>query len=541
MIISRYLDVATFRSEASKLKATTSSLDDKDLERLEKQGSLIPRLRLHYPDEIERRWWADSHPEEQVVGALEPDGQRWQDANDLEKGRQIWGWRWYKLDPSTTPYVLDNPEDRFRPFLENPAEKGYEPWNNFRVVVTAVDGDEIYKNDTIITYYSSWQILQFAEVVNMGIRVFMNLLKLDDWPSEEQIAAAPRSMSFLPAHAMRGFGEHAPAFDAIVWFAEEADQGYLYITRKDNGRRLLTDRERDEVERIRQWAMSETQKRHNIGPSELLAAVRFLCEQWAEWTEQGRPLIADAYKAIATRGIQLARLMTRTTLDEYRDLVGYAGGYFKPILDVMWPDWEVEQRQKAKYVLVGFRREKSLLKAEFSDELVDKFLDFIETNNLHGFYWRLESFHRHAFKGNDFSREGLKGDVQGMGVVLEHIVSTLGGSRTQLNEKFKELWANDPDVIKLLKNNEVMKIGQGKTIDLDWFEARNSLSLPEQTAADLAICYAIRGGAHRVIEESNPLKLEHMMLIMLRAAVKTFDAVMKAKASKGNDTHSKPD
>ena len=72
-----------------------------------------------------------------------------------------------------------------------------------------------------------------------------------------------------------------------------------------------------------------------------------------------------------------------------------------------------------------------------------------------------------------------------------------------------------------------MKIGDASTIDLDWFEARNCLSLQEQTAADLAIAYAIRGGAHRVIEETNPMKLERMMLILLRAAVKTFDAAPK--------------
>ena len=117
--------------------------------------------------------------------------------------------------------------------------------------------------------------------------------------------------------------------------------------------------------------------------------------------------------------------------------------------------------------------------------------------------------------------------MQGLAVVLEHIASALGAKRPQLNEKFKELWKSDPAVLKLLKNNTVMRIGQGKTIDLDWFESRKNLSLPEQTAADLAICYAIRGGAHRVIEQTNPLKLERMLLIMLRAAVKTFDAAKK--------------
>ena len=85
-------------------------------------------------------------------------------------------------------------------------------------------------------------------------------------------------------------------------------------------------------------------------------------------------------------------------------------------------------------------------------------------------------------------------------------------------------------MLKLLNNNSVMKIGNGMTIDLDWFETRNGLSLPEKTAADLAIAYAIRGGAHRVIEATNPMKLERMMLILLRAAMKTFDTATKELA-----------
>ena len=136
----------------------------------------------------------------------------------------------------------------------------------------------------------------------------------------------------------------------------------------------------------------------------------------------------------------------------------------------------------------------------------------------------MESFNHHSFEGNEHSLEGLKGDVQGMAVIVEHIASALGAKKDQLRDKFKELWANDAAVLKLLKDNAVMKVGNGKGIDLDWFDARDLMDEPERAAADLAIAYAIRGGAHRTIDETNPLKLERMMLILLRAAVKTFAA-----------------
>src|SRR3546814_8132655 len=81
-----------------------------------------------------------------------------------------------------------------------------------------------------------------------------------------------------------------------------------------------------------------------------------------------------------------------------------------------------------------------------------------------------------------------------MGVVLEHIASALGATRQQLNEKFKELWASDSAVLKLLKSNVVMKVGQGKTIDLDWFEARNKRRSEEHTSelqSLMRISYAV--------------------------------------------------
>ena len=267
--------------------------------------------------------------------------------------------------------------------------------------------------------------------------------------------------------------------------------------------------------------------------------MRFLCEQWAHWADEGRPLIADAYKTIAAEGVRLTCLVTGQTVDKLRDEIGHAGGYFKPIMDVIWPDRAVEQREYARRVLVGYARESALLRAEFSEELVDRFLDFIDNQSLQGFYWRLEFFHRHVFDGNDHALEGLKGDVVGMSVMLEHITLSLGAKRQQLFEKFKELWVGDPAVSSFLKDSKVRDVSQGKTIDLEWFENRNRLGVSNQIAADLAIAYAIRGGAHRIVNERNQLRLERMMLILLRAAVRTFDAARSSKVLERRDRDNK--
>lgn len=525
MRMSRYLDAKAFLDEVKALKVTHGHVSDTVLERLEEQRSLIPRLRLHYPDPIERRWWAQGHEGHDVGGEHEPDGQRWDDANALEQARQNWRW---EIDPTVTRHPLDDPEARFLPFIEHPAERPFVAWRDYRVTVNAEGAKPFYTSQTVVTYYSSWQLLQYAEVATMGVTALMNLFEFTGWPSAEAVAAAPQSYSVMPIHAMRGFAEHRAALDAMVWFAEEATKGYEFATRAGHHRRLISAEEGAEIMRTRLWAAEQARVRHGVDDAQVLAANRFLFEQWAQWEGDGRPLIAGAYKAIAAQGVRLACLTGNVTVDEYRDRVGLAGGYFKPIMDVIWPNWALEQRDDVRRVLVSYRREDTLLQADFSDALVDRFLDFIEAKGLHGFYWRMESFNHHSFEGNDYSLEGLKGDVQGMAVIVEHIASALGAKKDQLRDKFKELFKGDPAVLKLLKDNQVMKVGNGKGIDLDWFDARNLLGVPEQTAADLAIAYAIRGGAHRTIDETNPLKLERMMLILLRAAVRTFAAAAPA-------------
>lgn len=109
-----------------------------------------------------------------------------------------------------------------------------------------------------------------------------------------------------------------------------------------------------------------------------------------------------------------------------------------------------------------------------------------------------------------------------MALVVEHTAAALGARRSQLDDKFKELWATNRPVMKLLKDNRFMKIGDGRLNDLDWHEERQAGGSHERVAADLAIAYAIRGGAHRAIAGDDPLNLERMMLILIRAAVSTF-------------------
>ena len=137
----------------------------------------------------------------------------------------------------------------------------------------------------------------------MGVVSFLNLLAIADWPSDGEILLPHRAQcQFKPVHAMRGFRKHARTLDAIIWFAEEAHRGYCFATRHDHSRRLISLEEEQEITRTRAWAAEQAQKRYDVGPPQLLAAIRFLCGQWADWSHEGRPLLAGAYKGVAALG-----------------------------------------------------------------------------------------------------------------------------------------------------------------------------------------------------------------------------------------------
>lgn len=365
----------------------------------------------------------------------------------------------------------------------------------------------------------------------MGVLSFINLEESGPRPSPDLIASAPGIVSWEPIQAMRDFRQNRRTLDAVVWFAEESARGYMFATRQESGRRLLDDVERDEILRTRRWAAAQARRRYRVTKAALVSCIRMLAERWAHWTHEGRPLIAGAYKSFLAEAVRLTLSSTRHDYASLREAVGRAGGYLKPIFDVIWKDWSAEQRDDLRRILASMGRPDGIVKASFSTDLVERFLDFVEANNLHSLYWHLESINRHAFKGNDYSLEGLKADVQGMALVVEHIASALGATRQQLRDKFKELWASDKAVLAGLKDNKLMKVGNGAGIDMAWHAAQQGQGRIREICADLAISYAIRGGAHRMIKENNPLALERMSLILLRAAMRTFEVAESQRLS----------
>jgi hypothetical protein len=196
---------------------------------------------------------------------------------------------------------------------------------------------------------------------------------------------------------------------------------------------------------------------------------------------------------------------------------------------VIWPDWAAEEKKRVRSVLKS-----SVSKEQFSgvDETdIDAFVDFLAAEGLEAFFWRLNSFNSHVFRGNEYSLKGMKSDLQGMAVAVEHVVAALGGTSTQLYEKFRQLW-RDPEVLEILYRGDVEQLMRQKRLAENWPALKERIDALRvdragHIAADLVMAYRIRGGVHQILPEDDDWELELQFVGLMRAALLTFVEVRR--------------
>ncbi|TYL85808.1 hypothetical protein [Bradyrhizobium cytisi] len=225
----------------------------------------------------------------------------------------------------------------------------------------------------------------------------------------------------------------------------------------------------------------------------------------------------------------MARQLDGMTFEEVRDRVGNSGGRFKPILDVIWPSWTEQEKDRLCLTLKASITNKNI--EGLSEADIQAFAGFLADEGLSAFFWRLKSFEDHVFRGNEFALEGMRSDLQGMAVAVEHVVAALGGTETQLYEKYKQVW-KDPEVLGILKRGNVSPLARQERLAQHWPALKAQIdALRKETggavAADLVIAHRIRGGVHTILPEDDQFELEALFLTLMRAAVFTFVEVRR--------------
>lgn len=530
------MDVRKFTRELEALRAFRGEhVGSNLLEALEKSRLLIPQIRIRYPDPVARRFWAEAHDERmhQLKLPMEPDSPRWENAVELSN-RIYRGRNRSAYGPSVHP--LDKPEPHFAEFIQYPAMMDFEPWLDTRIDVSNDVYPELLDNGNVETYYTTWQILVAAEVADAGVHFRINLADDDIFHAVQEAlhnGLAPAnsfSLNFLPVHVARDFAQNEPALNAVVWFAEECEYTLTEILKGQGGGRFrLSEQQETTYQQACRDAAKAATNQYQISTDELVALCRLLARRWLDWNRQGRPLIADAYKDFLGESVQLTKLIGDLTFVEIRDRVEHASTRGRPILDEIWPNWSEREKDRVRLTLKAALKQQDT--NDVSEADIDAFVNFLEERGLEAFFWRLNSFESHAFRGNEFALEGMKSDLQGMAVAVEHVAGALGGTETQLYEKFKQLWRN-PNVLRLLKRVDISSLARQKR---NWAEFKVQLEALRQeqggkTAADLVLAYRIRGGVHTTLPEDDQFELQGLFVALMRAAVLTFVEVRRSPA-----------
>jgi hypothetical protein len=528
MQFARFMDVSTFLRELDALRAFRGEYVGADLlERLEASGLLVPRLRIRLPEDVARRFWFEAHPEtpRAMKHPTEPDGPRWDDAIAFSQALHR-AQKWIAYGVGANP--LDDPEPRFAQFIEQPSRASRVPHLDRRVDISN-DEEETLFDDNCDDRYTTWQLLLAAEQADAGVRIRMDLdgdgvlegvgRTLEDGRLPE---GRGYRVNFEPVYASREFRKHEKTLDAVVWFVEERWRVLSSLVKGQGGRfRLTTEQGTRYAEATSELAAAAC-RRFGVGLDDLVELIRCFAKRWSDWTREGRPLIANAYKEFLEGTVLLVRRFGELNFTELRDRVGKVGGWHEPVLDLIWPDWTAKEKERVSGTLKS-----NLGKfGSVTDADINAFVEFLANKGLEALFWRLNSFENHAFRGNEFAIEGMKSDIQGMAVAVEHAAEALGATETQLYEKYKQLWKN-PDVLALLKDGKVSMLARQSRLLEDWPALKAEINAIRskpggEVAADLVMAHRIRGGVHTFLPEDDQFELESLFTGLMRAALLTF-------------------
>jgi hypothetical protein len=536
MNISRFLSARAFIDELKMLSVFPGYLGTSFLEKFESLGLLFPRIRIHYPDEVARRFWLDDHTEYQSDSTLpiEQDGARWSGAMSLEEELFRWGNpRQYGI----TSHPLDDQAQHHREFIKFPSDEPFICHDQRRLQVGSNENPLLVNDIKITDYYTSWQLLLAAELADSGIHIYFDFTEKDallstyDLINENKIPQ--RSYKIINIdnnNACREINTFSSTLDAFVWFAEER---YRLLRSFDSY--FNQDKERLSPEEIARYEAGSfnlangAAVKYHTTVEKIFEIIKFLAIRWSTWERKGRPLVADAYRALISLGITFLKYAFDKSFSDVRDNIGVVDGRFAPILDCIWPDWVSEQKKRTVSTLRGLEKFEKSKGEYFSIQDIEKYVDFLIHKDLHSFFWRIQSFEGHFFRGNEAAIAGIKSDLQGMAVVVEHIIVKLGAreSDTQLFEKFKYLWRNNNDVYKIIKDTKYAGLVRNKEFAKDWPKLKEKINLLRveeggEIAADLIWAARLRGGVHNDLPENSPAELRELFMSLIRSAFFTF-------------------
>ncbi len=424
----RFLSPREFGALIADLRLAPTIFQDGLLEFLERQRIVVPVVRIRWPDSIVlegRDVVADPVPTQ-----AERDATR-----ALSDALRLW--RRFDADPELThPFDIGAQAPGATLITIDVASQEFVNWASFRTNIRGAGQDPIYVSDGVDTYYHDWQVLLVADALKMGVHLIFDtrqpeLLKLaisgrlTDIPADVTYG----SVSFEGSRGLTKGLEWARWFDAAAKVEAARSRKLAALARNHQGH-VFT------LEGTELVDFNAVQKRSAERALAEIAATRdharsfliYLCERWDEWSRRGWSEVAGEYK----RQIGLALRMAMHAFDiDFEALaveVGRATGHFANTLDVIFPDWKQDARDKAELSLkhsVVTKAPTADAALALDDAAITDLLDWLERNDQWKVHLSIEAILKHQFGASPVDHSALAKEVESLSATFEHLTNAL--------------------------------------------------------------------------------------------------------------------
>lgn len=454
----RFMSAKEFGALIADLRLTSTIFQDGLLEFFERQRIVVPVVRVRWPDSmvLEAR--------EAVVGPTPTRDER--DATQaLSEALRLW--RRFDADPELThPFDRGAQAPGAVLITADVASQAFVNWADFRTNIRGAGQDPLYVTDGVDTYYHDWQVLLVADALKMGVHVIFDtrrpeLLKLamtgrlTDVPEELTYG----TVSFEGPRGLTNGLEWARWFDAAAKVEAVRSRKLAALARGHNGQVFtLEGAELADFNAVQTRtavrALAEIGGTRDHARSFLI----YLCERWNEWSHRAWTEVAGEYK----RQIGLALRMAMHAFDvDFEALavdVGRATGHFANTLDVIFPDWKQDARDKAELSLkhsVVAKAPTADAALALDDAAITDLLDWLERNDQWKVHLSIEAILRYQFSASPVDHSALAKEVESLSATFEHLTNALLdeagiSSSGTLMKKVQAFWNTSTEVHGIL-------------------------------------------------------------------------------------------
>ncbi len=455
---NRFMSPKEFGALIADLRLGPTIFQDGLLEFFERQHIVVPVARVRWPDSMVlegRDAVADPAPtlaERDATQALS-------DALRL--------WRRFDADPELThPFDAGAQAPGATLITTDVASQEFVNWADFRTNIRGAGQDPLYVNDGVDTYYHDWQVLLVADALKMGVHLIFDTRRpeLLTLAMSGKLTEIPDDVTYgtVSFEGPRGLAkglEWARWFDAAAKVEAVRSRKLAALAQGHNGQIFtLEGAELADFNAVQKRSAERALAEITATRDHARSFLVYLCERWDEWSRRGWSEVAGEYKRQIGLALRMVMHAFDTDFEALAVEVGRATGHFANTLDVIFPDWKQDARDKAELSLkhsVVAKAPAADAALALDDAAITDLLDWLERNDQWKVHLSIEAILKHQFSASPIDHSALAKEVESLSATFEHLTNALldeagVSSSGTLMKKVQAFWNTSTEVHGIL-------------------------------------------------------------------------------------------